>query len=132
MKRKARRHVPVAGLVGALLILALAGCAASCPAGLSPQQDVTLFFGGSVPDAAWADFAATTLTPAFPDGLTVVAASGQWRDPRTGTVVAEASRVVSVFGQPSRATIDAVRDAYRARFAQQSVGLSIRRACAAF
>lgn len=113
-------------------MLALAGCAASCPAGLVPQQNVTLFFGGSVPDAAWSDFAATTLTAAFPDGLTVIAASGQWRDRRTGAVVKEASRVVSVFGRPSRAKIEAVRAAYRARFAQQSVGLSIAPACADF
>ena len=115
-----------------MLAVALTGCAAGCPAGLLPQQQVTLFFGGSVPDAAWADFAATTLTPAFPDGLTVIAAAGQWRDPSTGAIVKESSRVVSVFGQPSRAAIEAVRAAYRARFAQQSVGLSISPACAAF
>ena len=37
--------------------------------------------GEVVDDAAWASFLADTATPRFPNGLTVLDARGQWRDP---------------------------------------------------
>src|SRR5215207_8742955 len=80
----------------ALLLLALAGCAASslpirpsagaCEAGDQSMVRDTLYFGrnrpngGAVREAEWRRFLNETITPRFPDGLTVVKATGQWRD----------------------------------------------------
>src|SRR5581483_12220362 len=51
-----------------------------------------LFFGRTkagrfiVSDAAWAKFLADTITPNFPDGLTVFDGYGQSRNPTTGVI----------------------------------------------
>ena len=85
-----------------------------------------------MPDEAWASFAATVLTPAFPDGFTVYEAAGQWRDPATRETVRERTRVMQVFGPAASAQVTVVRDAYRVRFHQVSVGEAVGSACAAF
>jgi hypothetical protein len=117
--------------VGALAWSCCASAAPPCPAGLTRQQGVTLYFGGSVPAADWADFAARILTPAFPDGFTAIDAAGQWRSP-AGVIVRERSRVVQVFGPAVLAKLPAVTTAYRVRFHQVSVGVVTQEACAAF
>jgi hypothetical protein len=88
-----------------------------------------------VSEADWRRFLAEEVTARFPDGLTVVDAAGQWRDRDTGQIVREPSKVVTVVladGDAGRARIDAIVAAYKARFRQQSVGVVIRPACAAF
>ena len=67
--------------------LALAGCSATvderCPDGLEAFTEFNLYFGlakgdGSlVSEAEWDAFLADTVTPRFPDGLTVYDARGQ-------------------------------------------------------
>ena len=118
-----------AGMVAALM---LAGCARSCPSSLAHMQGVQLFFGGSLADADWADFAAGTLTPAYPDGFTTYEAAGQWRDPATGRLVRERTRVVQVFGASVLARAERVMAVYKQRFRQQSVGLVEEDSCAGF
>ena len=124
--------------------LALAGCQAglagqACPlAGQSPMAQLKLYFGRDIPggglvdDAAWKSFAAGVLTPAFPEGFTVFEATGQWRDPQTGTVVREPSFVVERVGVVNGAAIERVMAAYRAQFHQISVGRLTTGVCAAF
>jgi hypothetical protein len=52
-----------------------------------------LFFGRGISgrepltDAEWAEFAARTVTPNFPEGFTVFDGEGQWRDTRTDHIV---------------------------------------------
>jgi hypothetical protein len=100
-----------------------------------------LFFGrrigGRAPlsDAEWAEFAARTITPNFPDGFTVFDGEGQWRNPRTGHIARDPTKILIVAAKrtPDLAPrLSAVIDAYKARFHQQSVGLITRDACAAF
>jgi Protein of unknown function (DUF3574) len=100
-----------------------------------------LFFGrairGRAPlsDAEWAGFATRIVTPNFPDGFTVVDGEGQWRNPRTGRISSEPTRVLLVAARPTSDVarrLVAVIDAYKAEFHQQSVGLITREACAAF
>ncbi len=117
---------------GVAAALALGGCARSCPGGLARMEGVQLFFGGSVADADWADFAAGTLTPAYPDGFTTYEASGQWRDPASGRLVRERTRVVQVFGVGALTRAGQVAALYRKRFHQQSVGVVDNEACAGF
>ena len=100
-----------------------------------------LFFGrairGHAPlnDAEWAGFATRIVTPNFPDGFTVVDGEGQWRNPRTGRISSEPTRVLLVAARPTSDVarrLVAVINAYKAEFHQQSVGLITREVCAAF
>jgi hypothetical protein len=130
-----------AGIV-ALLGLVSVAHAETCPLpSEKPMIEIQLFFGRDIPggsevsDAEWANFAATVITPAFPDGFSVTDAKGQWRDSATGKTVREPSEIVMVVAPQSPALapkIGKIADAYRARFHQQSVGIVTRPGCAAF
>ncbi len=95
-----------------------------------------LFFGRSgVTDIAWADFLARVVTPRFPDGLTAWDARGQWRDPASGQIGRETSTVLLLIAPKADdldQRLDEVRDAYKARYKQTSVGLVTQSVCAAF
>jgi hypothetical protein len=100
-----------------------------------------LFFGrgikgrGPLTDAEWAEFAAQTVTPNFPDGFTVFDGEGQWRNPQTGDVAHDPTKILLVAAkrEPDLSRrLSAVIDAYKTKFHQQSVGLITRDACAAF
>ena len=70
----------------------------------------------------WQSFIDSVVTPRFPDGLTVLNASGQWRG--EGGVTKEQARILVIWHDrlPSRdADIEAIRSAYKARFDQESV-----------
>ena len=122
--------------------LLLAASMASCP--LPSEQrmiEAQLFFGRDVEDrtlvgdAQWSDFTATVIAKAFPDGFTVTDGDGEWRDPKSGKVVHEPSKILLVAAKPSAALtnkLEAVIGAYKTRFHQQSVGVITREVCAAF
>jgi hypothetical protein len=126
-----------------LLPLLLSGCATApmlaCHGTQQPRVTAELLFGRNigerlgVTEAAWAGFLATEVTPRFPDGLTVFDAAGQWRD--GDRVVREPSKVVLIaLKDPAveQPRIDAVVEAYKRRFRQQSVGVVMRPACVSF
>jgi hypothetical protein len=127
------------------LLLVVSGCA-SLPAQLcsgSQKSVVTaeLLFGRKIGDRvgvseqAFERFVDTEMTPRFPDGLTVLSASGQWRDTERRTTVREPSKVVHIVlpgAADDQARLDAIIAAYKTRFRQQAVGLVTRPACAAF
>jgi len=128
-------------LVAAMVMLA--GCAQQACT-LPGQQRMTLvklYFGrdiaggGMVSDAQWARFAADVIGRAFPDGFTVFDAHGQWRNPATGAVGDEATKVVEIAAPVSvdvRAGIASVTDAYKQQFHQIAVGMVSSEVCAAF
>lgn len=102
---------------------------------------ITLFFGQRRPDGRrvrgreWRAFVRDVLTPHFPTGFTVLRGAGQWQDRVSGRVGREPVRIVWISAPPDPALparINAIRDAYRQRFAQQSVGLSVAAGCGAF
>ena len=74
----------------------------ACHGVQKPSEVAELMFGRNignrlgVSEAAWARFVAREMTPRFPDGLTVVDATGQWRDTDTGKVVREPSKRVEI------------------------------------
>jgi hypothetical protein len=130
-----------------LIALALTGCAPlpSQTACLVPSQKpmvvAELFFGRSIPgrppltDAEWADFAAQVITPNFPDGFTVSDGEGQWRNPKTGVIGREQSKILLIAADPSAdlaPRLTAVIDSYRTRFRQLSVGLLTSPVCGSF
>ena len=129
--------------LGALLLLA--GCAAApepCPAGAGPATIAEAYFGRTVKtrapvtDAEWARFMADTVTPAVPNGLTVLEGKGQWRN-AAGQISREDSKVLLLVlpGQDQAAAaarLAPVTAAWKARFAQESVLTVFRPGCAAF
>lgn len=130
--------------IGMLLVAAPASAATDsipCDKSLQTRQVAQLLFGRNVEDqvrvseADWADFLAREVTPRFPDGLTVVDATGQWRDARRGSILHEGSKLIEIVlpgAADDRAKIEAIAEAYKRRFEQQSVGLIINQACVRF
>jgi len=106
-----------------------------------PMIDVDFYFGrdiasrAAVTDAEWEAFAAREITPRFPDGFTILDAQGQWRNPTSGKVTREASKLVRVIapgGGNLSARVEAISLAYRQRFHQDAVGVVTTPVCAAF
>ena len=89
----------------------------------------------SLVDTEWAEFAAQTITPNFPDGFTVFDGEGQWRNPQTEHIVRDRTKILLVATKPEPdlgQRLSAVIDDYKARFHQQSVGIITHDSCAAF
>jgi hypothetical protein len=111
-----------------------------CPAGQERMQTAQLFFGRSVAGKAtlstadFQQFVDQELTPRFPDGLTVMDGGGAWRGSEN-QLIRDASKVVLIV-MPKRsdapARIDAVRDAYRKRFNEETVLLVTQASCVSF
>lgn len=129
---------------GLAALALLAGCATPppCPAGTDAATVAEAYFGRNirgrapVSEAEWRGFLSDTVTPAFPDGLSVLDASGQWRRPG-GRIVSEDSKVL-VLVLPGASLAEArerlrpVEDAWTSRFRQDSVLTVYRSACVGF
>ena len=135
-------------LVAAALLATLAACGSlqpgskpgGCAAGLDRFERDTLYFGRAIPsggqvtEAQWLRFLDTTVTPAFPQGLTVTDAVGQWRG-KAGDVVREPSKLVVLLhprdakADESIATIIAT---YRKDFGQEAVLQERQAVCVRF
>ncbi len=73
----------------------------------------------------WKKFLNKEITPRFPDGLTVLMGSGQFRD-SSGEIIKEKSRLLILLypvetQAESSARIEQIREAYKQAFQQQSV-----------
>ncbi|GGB51196.1 hypothetical protein GCM10011505_35340 [Tistrella bauzanensis] len=158
--KPAMRHRPVMAAIGlALLLGACAGGpprpgasqAVGLPHGASPaclDSDARmiraqLFFGLSRPDgrppvtaADFDGFVDQTVSPAFPDGFTIIETTGGWRDTETGQTIREAGRSLILLADgpaPAlRQRLDTLRRDYMTRFDQQAVGLALDTACVSF
>ena len=123
-----RRYAPIF----VALAIATAACAPlrppACASGQQAAVQDTLYFGtakptGSVGADEWATFLEETVTPRFPQGLTVSAALGQWRG-ADGAIVREATHVLQLIHTGETAQDNAVGDivaAYKRRFEQEAV-----------
>ena len=124
--------------IALLLSLSVAACGGeslkraldgpACEIG-SLMVETRLFFGlgrkdaPPVSEAEWQDFLDKEVTPRFEEGLTVLDADGQYLG-MDGTLIQEESRVLILIynGNEARSRdIEAIRDAYKARFDQESV-----------
>ena len=137
----------LARILLALLILAgfvLAACSetgsAACPEDSDPFVKYELFMGRNttdgdvVDDEDWDSFLAETVTPRFPDGLTVLDAQGQWRDSE-GRILKEQSTILVILAPPGDKglrLIDEISDEYKVRFKQESVLQVIGETCVSF
>ncbi|MBV9512078.1 MAG: DUF3574 domain-containing protein [Caulobacteraceae bacterium] len=135
-----------AGMRAAALLLALAASAGRAGApvphcgGGSQRPTAELVFGRAgadgvaVSEAEFSRFLDQEVSPRFPDGLTVVDAQGRWTPP-AGVSIHEPSKMVMLVlrGAPDeQARLDAVREAYKRRYNQQSVLLMTSSACVSF
>jgi hypothetical protein len=102
---------------------------AVCAAGKTAMLRLELLFGmqrrdgSSVTDKEWRAFLDSEISPRFPNGLTVLAAHGQWRN-QTGAIAAEESRMLVIWSPRSAdidAKVEAIRSTYKQRFDQESV-----------
>ena len=144
-----RRGVRLAIMSLALLlsfavIATILGCSgessAECPEGMDAFVSYQLFMGRSMPDgnvasdADWNRFLAETVTPRFPDGLTVLDASGQWRN-SSGIIEKEQSKQLVILAPPGEDAlrlIGEVSEAYKSRFNQESVLKVVEDVCVSF
>ncbi|MCC5888126.1 MAG: DUF3574 domain-containing protein [Gammaproteobacteria bacterium] len=139
---------PLAGLGVLVGTLAVMGCTATPPAvsavdcgGMQSALRSELFFGmthrrgAAIAEADWEDFLANSVTARFPDGLSVIEARGQWRNPGTGALVRQPARVLLIIHPDdarSDASLEALREDYKARFDQISVLRVTQPVCMAF
>lgn len=128
-----------------LLTASLAGCTGPAPQACAPSQQAMLsaelLFGRKIGDRVGVSetdfrrFIDQELTPRFPDGLTILDATGQYNDRERGRLIREPSKLVLIVISDeveNRDKLTAVTEAYKRRFNQQSVGLILKPACAAF
>lgn len=113
----------------------------NCSPPQKPMREIELMFGRNiggrlgVGDAAWLRFLSREVTPRFPDGLSILDAAGQWRDPARGRITREPSKLVIIVTPDEAGTqerIVAIVAAYKRQFRQQSVGVVTRPVCAVF
>ena len=114
--------------------------APACPDGTEHYVEYRLFMGRGggdgevVDDAAWEAFLSDTVTPRFPDGLTVLDARGQWRG-SSGAIQSERSKVLLVLAPPggdAPRLIAEIADEYIRAFQQESVLRVVGDTCASF
>jgi hypothetical protein len=112
-----------------------------CRGATKPQQVAELLFGRKIGDRIgvtedkWTHFVDNEITPRFPDGLTVYNTQGQWRDQTRNVIVREPSKIVQIVLPGKDDDLDrlnAIAEAYKTRFKQQSVGVILRAACVSF
>lgn len=118
------------------LTLALAACATppACRTQTALFLGAAIGSGGdTVSDVDWERFLADAVIVRFPDGFTVLDATGVYRQRADGTIVRERTRIL-LFVHPdddrTGAAIAAIADDYKRRFRQEAV-LKVQQ-CAAF
>ena len=105
------------------------------------MQVYTLYFGrgvtgrGPVSEPEWRDFRDRVITPALPDGYTILDGQGAWLNPRSRVTIAEATKIL-VVAMPDKPasldTVDRVRSAWQHRFHQYVVGMTVQAGCGSF
>lgn len=124
------------GLWALVLLAMLAGCQKAPVAGVETARidagrciRSELYFGSRKPDgtnvsvAEWNQFLEKELTAAFPDGLTIQVAQGQYRS-KSGELQREETHVVTIIhpDEPRSATrIEQLRESYKKQFQQEAV-----------
>jgi hypothetical protein len=124
-------------------LLAVGGCATiqepACRAGEQPAVTESIYFGTNKPGGVvtaeeWTAFVNGAVTPAFPEGLTSWAASGQWRM-ATGTIERELSHILQLTHDDSpqrNHAIQLIVDKYKHDFQQEAVLRVRSRTCIRF
>ena len=126
---------PYAALVAACTSLATH----TCTDGQQAMITEYLYFGAAKPDGQvsaeeWRTFLDEVVTPRFPQGLSVLQASGQWKS-GAGPIIREPSYVLNVVHESSETANAAIIDivnAYKSKFRQEAVLRVEGSACVSF
>ena len=95
----------------------------------------TLYFGRSVAgrpevsDQEWRAFRDQVITPALPNGYTVLDGQGAWMNPRSRATIYEATKilVVALPDVPGGlSVVNRIRSAWQHRFHQYVVGMTVQ------
>jgi hypothetical protein len=117
---------------GLLAAIVTAGCVTSGSVACRPDEtrlvSETLYLGTATPDGAvdaaeWTRFLEQSVTPRFPEGLTVWQASGQWRG-ADGKIVEEPSHVLNLVHAGDAASerkVEEIASEYKSSFRQEAV-----------
>jgi hypothetical protein len=136
--KKSGRTIAIAAL---MLLFAGAAGAQDCRGGQRPRQVAELMFGRNIGDhvgvseGAWRRFVEREIAPRFPDGFTVLDATGRFRDRGNDRLVREPSKLVEIVlpgGADDVGRLDEIAQAYKRRFKQRSVVVIVRAACVSF
>ena len=140
--RDARRVGGVLHVAAILLaLIAEAQAQTACRAPQESRQVAQLLFGRKIGDrlgvsaAQFGRFVDREISPRFPDGLTVFDTAGVWRDTLRGIFVHEPGKVVEIVlpgAADDAERLNAIAEAYKKRFRQQSVGIVISTDCVSF
>jgi len=138
---------PILALIAAVTVISVASpdqAKRACTAAATPHVRTTLYFGLSQPtgdavpspitEAEWDAFLRDHVTPRFPAGLTVLEATGQWRE-ATGVITHERSKVLTLLHQDTpeaRNTLADLVGIYKRTFHQESVLWESAPVCAGF
>jgi len=115
--------------------------AVSCAPGETAMAELQLLLGRNIPkggqvsNAAFRNFVEKTVVPAFPAGFTVSDAEGHYLHEGATDPIREPSKVITIIAPDTPETgarIATIAAAYKTRFAQDSVGIVRRPACASF
>ena len=125
--------------VFALVLAACAGAGPNiCAPGLERMIQAQLFFGRNVTgrdmvsDEEWLRFLDEEVSPNFPAGFSVSDIDGQYRNAGGGIVRERSKQLLIVGPGGNEIKLNAIRDAYKRRFNQESVLLVEFPVCAAF
>ena len=101
----------------------------------------SLYFGRAVKgrapvtDREWHEFRDQIITPALPDGYSVLDAEGAWMNPRTHVAIAEATKIL-VVAMPEASdrliAVNRIRSSWQHRFHQEVVGMIVQSGCGSF
>ena len=108
---------------------------------MEPFTELNVYFGlgksdgSTISEREWRGFLADTVTPRFPDGLTVLDARGQWFDTAEGRIYRESTKLLYVLVpiDTNEASVNALREiseVYKRHFDQQAVLHTTSPACA--
>lgn len=105
-----------------------------------PFSRTELFFGrnrpgGVVTEEEFQDFLDNTVTPRFPDGLTVIDAKGQFRGEGASLPEKEDAKLLILlypFDRKTSTLVEEIRSEYKRQFEQQSVLRVDEQSCVSF
>ncbi|WP_168188109.1 DUF3574 domain-containing protein [Hahella sp. CCB-MM4] len=125
-------QLTISALLIPSLCLGMTACSSlpvsHCLPGEKLEFQESLYFGTGKPDGVvtaeeWNQFLDTIVTPHFPEGLTVVSASGQWQS-SSGEIVKEASYVLTLIHadtEENELAITEISNEYKTQFQQEAV-----------
>jgi hypothetical protein len=140
--KSAVRFIGAMGLAIALFASQAGPASAACAFSNQKAMFVLQFFFGQtqkngqpVPELTWTNFLQNTVTPRFPDGLTVYNTYGQSMNPTTHKLTREVTKVVMIATEntpATRARAVQIIEAWKSTANMNSVGLMTSTACAMF